>query len=1065
MPQRAVPPRLSYPPNGTLDLGGEPWGIAYDPSSDNMFVVNLGLEEVDIISASSYATVKTVPVGEAPFGAAFDSDISQVWITNADSNNVSVISDDTDRVSHTTGVGTEPLGIAFEPGTGYMYVANFGSNNVSVIYDGSGRVVASVPTGFEPEGVVYDPVADEMLVTNYGSNNLTVISAETNIVVGSISVGAEPTAIAYDPANEELFVTDDGSDNLTIINAVTNIVVGSVPTGLDPEGIVYEPHFGELYVANLGDDNVSVVQGATGLDVGSIPTGGGPAFLAYDASTQQIWVTAAGVGNVTILNDTSPSVQVQLWNNSFWGGGSCTGTGVPAPSSRPTTTEYFLDPASPGSAWTPFPNATQFSATFAATLEVPTSGYYGFQMASYGGSVLYIDGHLALSTFEGTCSSGGNVSANVGLGAGAHQLRVYYYWSASFNAFLTLQWRPPGVGSYEQIPPASFGPPAGVPLTVGSSPGTPLYADGQIFVPDAGSSSVTVVNGAIQAVVANLSVGSDPQTPTYVPASQLVFVPNFGSNTVSLIDAPSDLVVGLLIVGSGPETGLYDPATGNVYVPNAGSGTVSVLLGFGTGVAATVVVGSDPQTPALDPTSDVLYVPNNGSDTVSAVDAASNVVLATIAVGSEPGPPAYDPATQEVFVPNYGSGNVSVISATSNTVVATIDVGSAPFGPAAAGPPHTFSRTTKPSGAPLVDPSTGEVYVTDGNSDNVSVLDPLTNRVLLSIGVGTEPGAPVLDGGNGNIYVANNGSGNLSVISSLSNEVVASVATGGDPAPPVVDNATGTLYVPNTADATLTVVPGSYYLTFTETGLPSGATWKVVVSTASGSTTEIFSRTTAPVSLANGSVQYAIFGPAGYVVAGPVAPAGTVTIDGADVAEQVTFVAGHTRAVAFHEAGLPKGTGWCVRLGVVACGTGTTISFANITPYHYAYALVPLPGFVEQVGKGGRQYSPPPNGTVNVTTHTASVKVTFKVATYALEFNETGLASGKSWTVKVNWTEDGKPHRQTLHSRHTMIVVDAPNGTVTFTVEAVKGYAGGGTTSTVTVDGAPVYLTVTYTET
>jgi YVTN family beta-propeller protein len=1060
--ERPPLPRFSYPANGTIPIGGEPWAIAFDEGTDQMFVVNVGDQNVSVLSAVTYAQVVSVDVGEAPFADVVDPAQDTVLVTNYDSDNVSVISTGTDTVVQSIDVGSDPSGIAYDAAMQEFYVANFASGNVSVISD-TWHVVASIDVGDDPEGVTYDAALDEVFVTNAGAGTVSVIDGETLTVVRNIAVGDGPVDAAYDPIDGDVYVTNIDSDNVSIVDTSTDRTVGAVPTGTAPEGITFEPRFGELLVANLGDYNLSVIYGAA--VIGSIPVGGGPGYIAYDNLSQQLWVTDAGVGNLTILNDTTPAVQVQLWDSSFWGGGACPGTVIPSPSTPPTFTEYFLDVASPGDSWSPF-DTTEFSATFSATLNVPSSGVYGFQLSSSAGSALYLDGRLALDTPDGTCSAGGTVTASIGLTAGAHQLRVYYYWVPPFGSSLDLLWQPPGTSGYVTMPSAGFTFAADLPIPVGSAPGTPLYADGQIFVPDADSSSLTVVSGASQQVVANLSVGTDPQTPVYDPSSGLVFVPNSGSNDVSVVNASNDTVVGVIPVGIGPETGVFDAKTGDIYVPNAGSASLSVLSGTGAGVLTTVPVGTDPETPALDPLNAALYVPNNGSGTVSVVGTAGPTVVTTVPVGTEPGPPVFDPQDREVYVPNYGSDNVSVVLASTNHVVATIDVGSSPFAPAPGSPPvDLFSRTTKPAGAPVIDPANGQVYVTNADSDNVSVINASQNQVVAAVAVGSGPQAPVLDPADGNLYVANNGSGNVSVISGSTATVVATVDTGAGPASPVLDNATGSLYVPDAAADTLTVVSSSYYLTFEETGLPSGAAWQVVVTGSSGSTTDLFSRTTAPVALGNGTDRYVIFGPHGYDVTGAVAPAGTVTIDGTDRVEQVTFAPGPTWSVVFHATGLPKATAWCVALGVIGCSTTSAVTFANVTPYSYPYAPVPLPGYVPHVGKGGRAYTPPPDGVVNVTTHSASVKIAFKVATYALSFVATGLAKGKSWSVQVNWTADGKPHRVTAHSAHATIVVEVPNGTVTFRVGTVKGYSGGGYTSTVVIDGAAVQQNVTYAET
>jgi len=1056
----------SFPPDAQVEVGYVPWGVAFDSGTGEVFVANFGSSNVSVISDVTDKVVATIPVGYQPSGIAYDPMRGELFVADYGSGAVSVISDATDLVVATIPVGEAPWDVAYDPLMAEVFVTNLDSSNVSVISDVSLKVVASIDVGVGPSGIAFDAIHNNLYVANEGTNNVSVISGETDLIVATIDVGYEPLGVAVTPLGQA-FVTDFGSDQVTVIETEGDTVTGFIPVGYEPEGIAYEPEYGNLYVTEYGGTNLTVIQASTATVVGSIAIGVEfGSQIAYDSSTEQFFVSLEASQNVTIVNDTPASVEVQLWSYTWYGDETCSnGLTIPNVTAPPSATLFWFSVASPGPNWYPF-GFSEFSDAISATLYVPAAGVYGFELDTDDGSSAFLDGHLLVNTPDGYCGGASTGTSYLGLSAGAHQLRVYHWENGIGTSFVNLSWETPGTHSFVQIPASAFHYASGLPVAVGSSPGTPIYADGKIFVPDAGSASVSVISGSTEQVVANISVGSKPGTPVYDAAAQEVFVPNFGSGDVSVINASTDQVYVEDIVGTGPEPAAYDPATGGIYVPNAGSGNVTVIAGATDTVAANVVVGTDPQTPALDRANGELYVANNGSDSVSVLNASHDTVVATVAVGSEPGTPAVDPANGEIYVPNWGSDNVSVISGATEKVVATITVGGSPFRPrASSDSPLIFSRTTKPHGSPLFDSLNQEVYVPNANSSNVSVISGSKNTVVATVGVGSDPQAPVLDPANGNIYVANNGSGNLSVISGNSSEVVASIPTGPDPAPPVFDNASHTLYVPDTGSANLTLVSGSYYLTFAETGLPNASNWIVVVSGAGGSNEEIFSRTTVPtVPLGNGTVRYTVFGPAGYEVAGAVPPTASVTIAGRDVKEQVEFIRGATRSVTFHETGLAKGVSWCAGLGYVACTNSTSLKFANLTPYQYPYGIPSTPGYTVTVANGGAHYAPPPGGVVNVTTKDLSVKLKFKQVTYALSFNETGLGPRTGWTVKVSWTFGEKVEKASKHSSQSTITFEVPNGTVSYTIEPVKGYSGA-TSGTATIAAAPLSVPVSFSKT
>jgi YVTN family beta-propeller protein len=171
--------------------------------------------------------------------------------------------------------------------------------------------------------------------------------------------------------------------------------------------------------------------------------------------------------------------------------------------------------------------------------------------------------------------------------------------------------------------------------------------------------------------------------------------------------------------------------------------------------------------------------------------------VATIKVGRYPDGIAVDPATDVVYVANGGSNTVSVIDGRTNRVTATIGV------------------PTSPTGVGVV-PSTDMVYVADsGNGGSpgqfsivdspgqVSVIDGRTNRVVRTLAVGYDPEGVGVNSLAGVVYVSNGGgsgpttgyNGTVSVIRGTN--VVATISVGGTPGGIGVDQLTNTVYVAN----------------------------------------------------------------------------------------------------------------------------------------------------------------------------------------------------------------------------------------------------------------------------
>jgi hypothetical protein len=183
-----------------------------------------------------------------------------------------------------------------------------------------------------------------------------------------------------------------------------------------------------------------------------------------------------------------------------------------------------------------------------------------------------------------------------------------------------------------------------------------------------------------------------------------------------------------------------------------------------------------------------------------------------------------------------------------------------------------------------------------------------------------------------------------------------------------------------------------------------------------------------------------------------------------------------TYNVTFSETGLPTGTHWSVRVSGWASGEGmwgwrlggshssttSTINF-SLPNGTYFYRASSVFGFVTS----------DPKGTFNVSgASPATITIGYSPRpTYAVTFDETGLASGTNWTVSVfgewvwgfGWGEFGRMALQSESSTTPTITFQLPNGTYHYRVSGVSGYSLNDSRGSVTVAGtAPSAIAVTF---
>ncbi len=236
---------------------------------------------------------------------------------------------------------------------------------------------------------------------------------------------------------------------------------------------------------------------------------------------------------------------------------------------------------------------------------------------------------------------------------------------------------------------------------------------------------------------------------------------------------------------------------------------------------------------------------------------------------------------------------------------------------------------------------------------------------------------------------------------------------------------------------TITFSPVYYNVTFTESGLPTGTMWNATLNGIQRSSTSfaiVFSE-------ANGTYSYSV-GPVPGYTASP--SSGQVKVNGVSVTVPITFTV-VTYTVSFTESGLPAGTTWNVTLNSVKHqAVSTMISF--IAPNGtYTYALGIVPGYTPS----------PASGSLTVNGAAVNQPIVFTLATYTVNFSETGLPTGTSWSVTLN---GGK-----LSSTSSSILFSETNGTYSYSVGSVPGYTASPSSGQVKVNGSSITVQVTFT--
>ena len=294
--------------------GISPWGIAYNPVNNNMYVANTESGTVSVISGSSNSVISSILVGREPISIAYAPPSNKLYVVNALSNDVTVINGATNKVIKNIPVQNYPVGISYNPSNNDAYIVNLENNTISIIDTSIDSVIGTIPL----ENIPPPPTPNSHLFLTYDSTNggmyagggdqVSVVNSATNADVKDVRI-PPPLAnsvvygLVHSTTNNRIYATTYNSDMVVRLNPETNEFEGSaIPVGTEPAGIIRNPNNNNLYVTNSGSGTVSVINPTTNVVTSTIPTGSVPAGIAYNSNNNHIYVTNYGSNTVSIIH-------------------------------------------------------------------------------------------------------------------------------------------------------------------------------------------------------------------------------------------------------------------------------------------------------------------------------------------------------------------------------------------------------------------------------------------------------------------------------------------------------------------------------------------------------------------------------------------------------------------------------------------------------------------------------------------------------------------------------------------------------------------------------------------
>jgi PQQ-dependent catabolism-associated beta-propeller protein len=316
-------------------------------------------------------------------------------------------------------------------------------------------------------------------------------------------------------------------------------------------------------------------------------------------------------------------------------------------------------------------------------------------------------------------------------------------------------------------------------LALAALAGTPAFAKdtGNIYVSSEKDNAITVLDGKTYAVTKTIKTGKRPRDMRLSADRTQLYVIASDSKRMDIIDLAKGAAAGSVPVGEDPEMFDVSPDGKRIVVSNEEGAQLSVIDLATKKKVVAIKVGEEPEGVKFSPDGKKLYATSEVANMVHVIDPSTNKVVADVVAGNRPRRFAITPDGGEVWVTNELGASVTVVDGKANTVKATVDF-----------KPKGF-RTEDVTPVGIAMTKDGKTaYVTLGRANHVAVVDVATRAIKDYVLVGKRAWGATLNRAENRLFVVNGLSDDVSIVDTSNNKVIKSVPVGRVPHTVVVDD-------------------------------------------------------------------------------------------------------------------------------------------------------------------------------------------------------------------------------------------------------------------------------------
>ena len=301
----------------------------------------------------------------------------------------------------------------------------------------------------------------------------------------------------------------------------------------------------------------------------------------------------------------------------------------------------------------------------------------------------------------------------------------------------------------------------------------PVCADGtgHIFVSNEMGNTITVIDGKTFEVIKTIPTGERPRDMRWHKGNTQLLIASSGDDRIEVLDIAKLEIIDFLEAGEDPEIFSIDPSGKILVAANEDDNEVTVTnLDTGKRIRTIEDVGIEPEGITFRNDGKLVFVTSEVTNTIIIVDPWSGEILDEVLVGNRPRRGIVTPDDREYWVTNELGGTVTILDAQNFEVLGEVvfekrgmregDIN-----------PVDFAMTKDGKTA----------YITLGRARHVAIVDVASREVTDYVLAGDRVWGAALTSDEKFLVVTNGASDDVTIIDTIKKVAVNSIAVGRTP--------------------------------------------------------------------------------------------------------------------------------------------------------------------------------------------------------------------------------------------------------------------------------------------